>query len=465
MRFEESAGRAPAADRDAADPATRWSLSTSRRQPRAAAEEWMRADLSRPVGPLSGRLVRQVLIKRLGRDPAALPALPPHPDGRPGQTATPARRRGVHGVRGGRRAAGDPDVPLRDLVAGDSAYPARPPRARPGVLARRLRRPARRVSLRTRTPPTRSTACCGAPATSPRRTASCCGRPRGGSVPSVRAAGRGRGGVPVPDHRDRRRRCCGCRCPAGVRRGDRTRRRCSPTSCRCACGRPATARSPELAAHVSAELGLALRHQRLRGEELQRELLAGGRRAAAGRDRGQRRHLRRRRVLRRVPSSARHLSSGPVDDLASTSSPIPGHPARLNVTPTRPARRRPRPQRTAPAARAAARRARRARTAGGPPAAGRRRRAGPGARRRGARPRATTTCRGRCTTLIARRPPRTPDAVAAQMAGGELTYRRAPRNGAGRLAARLAGEGARPGSWSACARSAPSTWWSRCSAS
>ncbi|GHJ41948.1 non-ribosomal peptide synthetase [Streptomyces sp. TS71-3] len=284
--------------------------------PRAAAEEWMRADLSRPVELTAGPLVRHVLIRE-SADSWLLYLRYHHVvmDGL-GHTVHVRRIAAVYTAltAGVEPPAGRP-LPLRDLVAADAAYPDTPAFARDraywldrfadrptpvslgdqhtgagGGLLRRttdltpadtalLRDAARRLAAR---PSTLFVAAVAAYQ----------GRLTGSEETLLR--------VPLPAR---------------------------PSSA--AIGTPAmfanelpvrievsrTASFAEVAADVSRELGLALRHQRFRGERLHRELFPEGRRELLAGTTVNVVTFDAALFFGDLPSTAHHLSSGPVDDL------------------------------------------------------------------------------------------------------------------------------------------------------
>ncbi|WP_433498948.1 amino acid adenylation domain-containing protein [Sphaerimonospora sp. CA-214678] len=284
-------------------------------RPRAAAEEWMRADLSRPVRPLADPLVRCVLIRE-APDGHLLYIRYHHlvMDGF-GQTVYIRRIAEIYtALADGAAPPPTRALPLETLVAEDMAYAASAAgeRDRAYWLDRFADRPDP-VSL---------------------------GRPGAGT-----AYGLLRRGTDLPPADTALLRAAARR--LGVRPSALLIAAVAAYQCRitgteetllgiplparpsaAALATPAmfanelpvrftaprTATFAELVAHVSAELGQALRHQRYRGEELHRELLPGDRRRLAG------------TTVNVVtfdadvsfsdlPGTAHHLSSGPVDDL------------------------------------------------------------------------------------------------------------------------------------------------------
>ncbi|WP_019071574.1 non-ribosomal peptide synthetase [Streptomyces hokutonensis] len=414
--------------------------------PRAAAD-WMRAELSRPVDLLSGRLVRHVLIKD---SPATrLLYLRYHHlvmDGL-GQTAHIRRIAEVYtALTAGVEPPPARALPLRDLVAEDRAYAvsAAHDRDRAHWLDRFADHPdpvslsdydagSARGLLR------RTTALPAADVALLRDTARRLGaRPSALLVAAVAAYQCRIGGteetllrLPLPA------RSSGAAIATPAMSANELPLRIAA---------PRTASFAELAAGVSAELGRALRHQRFRGEELHRELFPAGRREPLAGTTVNVVTFDADVSFGDLPSTAHHLSSGPVDDLRfDFFSDARGSRVRLNTDAN--------PQRhTAGAPAAHSRRLlallrhaltepelpvgrltpmdeeeRRSVLAAGAPAV------------------RAYDLDARLHELIGAQAARTPDAVAAQVAGASLTYRQLVDD-ARRLAAHLTERGVVPGS-------------------
>ncbi|MFJ4579131.1 amino acid adenylation domain-containing protein [Streptomyces echinatus] len=284
--------------------------------PRAAAEEWMRADLSRPVEPTRGPLVRHVLVKE-SADSWLLYLRYHHVvmDGL-GHTVHVRRIAAVYtALTKGAEPPAVRTLPLARLVEQDAAYPDSPGHAadRAYWLDRFADRPAP-VSLGDRH--TRSaggllrrvTELADADTTLLRDTAR-----RLAARPSTLLVA----AVAVYQSRLTGSEETLLRVPLPAR----------PSSA--AIGTPAmfanelpvrvaaprTASFAEVAAEVARELGNTLRHQRFRGEQLHRELFPEGRRELLAGTTVNVVTFDADVSFADVPSTAHHLSSGPVDDL------------------------------------------------------------------------------------------------------------------------------------------------------
>ncbi|MFJ8629875.1 amino acid adenylation domain-containing protein [Streptomyces sp. NPDC093568] len=415
-------------------------------RPRAAAEDWMRADLSRPVELVSDRLVRHVLIED---SPATRLLYVRHHhlvmDGL-GQSAHIRRIAEVYtALAAGVEPPPTRALPLRDLVAEDAAYAASPAygRDRAYWLDRFAQRPDP-VSLGDREAGSargllrRTTDLSEADVALLRDAARRLGaRPSALLVAAVAAyQGRLSGSeetllrLPLPA----RPSAAAIATPAMF---------ANELPLRLAV--PRSASFSELVAGVTAELGRALRHQRFRGEELHRELFPDGRRGALAGTTVNVVTFDAAVTFGDLPSTAHHLSSGPVDDLRfDFFSDARGSRVRLNTDAN--------PQRH---------------TAGAPAAHSRRLLAllrhalaepeGPvgrlpsmdGDERRRVLATGAPVVRdygppARLHELIEAQAARTPDAVAAQIAGPALTYRQLVDSGR-RLAAHLTERGVTPG--------------------
>ncbi|OON82592.1 non-ribosomal peptide synthetase [Streptomyces tsukubensis] len=420
-------------------------LSDSER-PRAAAEEWMRTDLSRPVDLTSGQLLRHVLIQD-GSDRALLYLRYHHiiMDGL-GQTSHIRRIAELYTALGaGTEPPATRAVGLRELVDGDAAYAESPAygRDRAYWLERFADRPTP-VSLSDQDSGTdhgllrRTTDLPEAEVTLLRDTAR-----RLDARPSA---------VLIAAVATYQCRVTGTeetllRLPLAARSSAATiaTPAMSANELPVRLSAPRGATFAEVVATVSVELGRALRHQRFRGEELHRELLPeGGLRPLAGTtvnvvtfDSDV--------TFGDLPSTAHHLSSGPVDDLQlDFFADARGTRLRLNADAN--------PRRH---------------TAGAPAAHSRRLLAllhhaltDPGlpvgrlplmdeSEHASVLATAAPAVRdwdltARLHELIEDQAARTPDAVAAQVAGAALTYGELVTD-ARRLAALLADRGARPG--------------------
>ncbi|WP_432153149.1 amino acid adenylation domain-containing protein [Streptomyces tricolor] len=284
--------------------------------PRAAAEEWMRADLSRPVDLTRGPLVRHVLVKE-SADSWLLYLRYHHVvmDGL-GHTVHVRRIAAVYtALTAGAEPPAVRTVPLRDLVAEDAAYPDSAAHARDRAywLDRFADRPAP-VSLGDQHTGAaggllrRVTDLEGADAALLRDTARRLGvRPSALLVAAVAVyQSRLTGGtetllrVPLPAR------------PSGAAIGTPAMF-ANELPVRIAA--PRTASFAEVAAEVSRELGNALRHQRFRGEQLHRELFPEGRREQLAGTTVNVVTFDAEVSFAGLPSTAHHLSSGPVDDL------------------------------------------------------------------------------------------------------------------------------------------------------
>ncbi|MEU3255996.1 amino acid adenylation domain-containing protein [Streptomyces sp. NPDC006997] len=284
--------------------------------PRDAAEAWMRADLSRPVELTAGPLVRHVLIRE-SADRWLLYLRYHHVvmDGL-GHTVHVRRVAAVYtALTTGVEPPAVRPLPLRTLVEEDAAYPHTPAFARDRAywLDRFADRPAP-VSLgerhtgttggllrRTTDLPPADTALLRDTA---RRLAA---RPSTLFVAAVAAyQGRLTGSeetvlrVPLPAR------------PSSAAIGTPAMF-ANELPVRVAV--PRAASFAEVAADVSRELGRALRHQRFRGERLHRELFPEGRREPLAGTTVNVVTFDAEVFFGDVPSTAHHLSSGPVDDL------------------------------------------------------------------------------------------------------------------------------------------------------
>ncbi|MFJ4870090.1 amino acid adenylation domain-containing protein [Streptomyces sp. NPDC088757] len=284
--------------------------------PRAAAEEWMRADLSRPVELTVGPLVRHALIRE-SADSWLLYLRYHHVvmDGL-GHTVHVRRIAAVYtALMAGAEPPAVRPLTLRDLVAEDAAYPDAPAFARDRAywLGRFADRPAP-VSLGDRH--------AGAAGGLLRRTTDLAPA----DTALLRDAARRLAARPstlfIAAVAAYQSRLTGSeetllRVPLPARPGT------------AAMGTPAmfanelpvrvavprTASFAEVTAGVSRELGLALRHQRFRGERLHRELFPEGRRQPLAGTTVNVVTFDADVSFAGVPSTAHHLSSGPVDDL------------------------------------------------------------------------------------------------------------------------------------------------------
>ncbi|MEU3001297.1 amino acid adenylation domain-containing protein [Streptomyces sp. NPDC006995] len=301
--------------------------------PRAAAEEWMRADLSRPVELTAGPLIRHVLIRE-SADSWLLYLRYHHVvmDGL-GHTVHVRRIAAVYtALMAGAEPSAVRTLPLRDLVAADEAYRDTPAfeRDRAYWLGRFADRPDP-VSLGDRRT--------GAAGGLLRRTTDLASadtallrdaarrlavRPSTLFVAAVAAyQGRLTGGeetllrVPLPA----RPSSAAIATPAMF---------ANELPVRVEVRRDAS--FAEVAAGVSRELGHALRHQRYRGERLHRELFPEGRRELLAGTTVNVVTFDAEVSFAGVPSTAHHLSSGPVDDLRfDVYSDARGARVRLNV--------------------------------------------------------------------------------------------------------------------------------------
>ncbi|MDQ0810675.1 amino acid adenylation domain-containing protein [Streptomyces sp. B3I7] len=284
--------------------------------PRAAAEEWMRTDLSRPVEPTAGPLVRHVLIRE-SADSWLLYLRYHHVlmDGL-GHTVHIRRVAAVYtALTAGTEPPAVRRLPLRDLVTEDAAYPDTPAFARDraywlgrfadrpapvslgdlhtgaeGGLLRRttdltpadtalLRDAARRLAARPSTLFVAAVAAYQSRLTSSEETLLRVPLPARPSSAAI--------GTPAMFANE---------LPVRV-------------------AVPRAASFAEVVADVSRELGLALSHQRFRGERLHRELFPEGRREPLAGTTVNVVTFDAEVFFGDVPSTAHHLSSGPVDDL------------------------------------------------------------------------------------------------------------------------------------------------------
>ncbi len=201
--------------------------------PRAAAEEWMRADLSRPVDLTRGPLVRHVLVKESAD--SWLLYLRYHHVVMDGLGHTVHVRR-IAAVYTALTAGAEPPPYARSRCATWSPR-TRPTRTRPptpataptGWTGSPTGPP--RSAWATSTPAPRADCCAGSP-TSKAPTPHCCGTPPGGSAYgpppcSSRPSPSTRAGSPAA-----RRPCCGCRCPPAPPARPSAPRPCSPTNSR-----------------------------------------------------------------------------------------------------------------------------------------------------------------------------------------------------------------------------------------
>ncbi|QKW09297.1 amino acid adenylation domain-containing protein [Streptomyces sp. NA04227] len=417
-------------------------------RPRATAEQWMRADLSRPVELVSGQLVRHVLIEESAN--TRLLYLRYHHllmDGL-GQTAHVRRIAEVYtALAAGAEPPAARALPLAELVAQDAAYAVSPAhrRDRAHWLERYADRPdpvslgdqddlsAEAGLLRRSTE--LSMADVELLGDAARRLGA---RPSALLVAAVAAYQCRITGaeetllrIPLPA-----RSSGGAIATPGMSANELPLRIAAPRG----------ASFAQLVEGVSAELGRALRHQRFRGEELHRELFPEGRRGQLAGTTVNVVTFDADVAFGDLPSTAHHLSSGPVDDLrfdffadarvtrvrlnteANPRRHSPGAPAahsRRLLTLLRGALAAPElPLGRLPLMDAAERRAV---LAAGSPAV------------------RDYDLDSRLHELIAAQAARTPDAVAAQVAGASLTYREL-RDSARRLAAHLGDLGVAPGS-------------------
>ncbi|MEO3842409.1 amino acid adenylation domain-containing protein [Streptomyces sp. B22F1] len=289
---------------------------TATEDPRAAAEGWMREDLSRPVELTADPLIRHVLIRESAD--SSLFYLRYHHvvmDGL-GHTVHVRRIAAVYtALASGAAPPAARPLPLRDLVAADGAYPDTPAfvRDRAYWLDRFADRPAP-VSLGDRRTGAaggllrRTTDLVPADTALLRDAARRLGvRPSALFVAAVAAyQGRLTGTeetllrVPLPA-----RPSSGALGTPAMFTNELPVRIPVPRS----------ASFAELAAGASRELGLALRHQRFRGEWLHRELFPEGRREPLAGTTVNVVTFDAEVFFGDMPSTAHHLSSGPVDDL------------------------------------------------------------------------------------------------------------------------------------------------------
>ncbi|HET9381765.1 MAG TPA: amino acid adenylation domain-containing protein [Streptomyces sp.] len=304
---------------------------------RTAAEAWMRADLARPVDLLTGPLIRHVLVT--AAPGVRLLYLRYHHlvmDGL-GQTVHLRRVAEVYGaLAAGTEPPAARALPLRHLLGQDGAYTASPAhdRDRAHWLRHHAGRPEP-VSLGEPAP---------GPATRPgggvsRRTTDLTDADTALLADAARRLGVRSSALLVAAVAAYQCRLTGSeetllRLPLPAR----------PSAAALATpamfanelpvriAAPRSAPFADLVATVSAELGLALRHQRFRGEELHRELFPDGRRGQLAGTAVNVVTFDADLRFGDVTSTAHHLSSGPVDDLQfDFFSDARGTRVRLNV--------------------------------------------------------------------------------------------------------------------------------------